>query len=143
MNINSYLKYIHEDISIPSNINIHGDTFKLDGGAETEKEWKELLNFLKSHYNEAKNKTMNSLKGIHEENDYGWMEVNGVKSLKGHRIELEDRYGPYFQIEWELVPYGIVYKKSGKKVKVKYIVTELLNGEYNITVALPYNFWEK
>lgn len=135
-----YLKRIQEDISSLPNINLSGDTFKLDGGADTEKEWNYLISFLKSHYNKAKQATLNWLKGNNNVSDYNWKKVEGVKRLKGYKIVLEDRNGPYFQIEWEMLPYGMVKKANGKKVKIKYIVTEWQNGKYVVDIALPWGF---
>jgi hypothetical protein len=135
MNIRLYLKYIQEDISILPDITLYGDTFKLDIGYESEEEKDKLIKFLKKNYEKAKTKTTQWLKGIHDRDDYPWKKVDNVKRLKGYKITLETRNEPYFQIEWELIPYGIAYKKTNQKIKVKYIVTEIQDGKYVIDVA--------
>lgn len=135
--LDHYLNVIQENES-HTIVNLYGDKFKVQSGYDPK-----ILNFVKKHYKKAKLKTLKYLNGEHDPDDYGYREVKGVRGLKGDALILDIRGGqPYFQIEWELVPFGIVKKRSGQKLKIKYITLEIQNGRYAISPVLPHNFYK-
>lgn len=138
--LEKYLHYIQENESHMM-IDLYGDKFKVDAGHDP-KEFKLMMDFVKKHYQKAKMKVLKYLQGQHDENDSNYREVKGVKGLKGDTLILDIRSGhPYFEIEWELVPFGIVKKRSGQKIKIKHITLEIQDNKYVITPVLPYNFY--
>jgi hypothetical protein len=138
--IDKYLRHIQENESYTT-VNLYGDKFKVQTGHDP-KQFKIMMNFIKKHYKKAKIKVLQYLQGKHDPDDYGYREVKGVRNLKGDTLILDIRSDkPYFQIEWEMIPFGVVKKRNGQKIKIKYITLEIQNNRYIITPVLPHNFY--